>query len=191
MNITLILFWIEILGLLLYRKNIISQTSKFLFSRSYKNVYLIGPAFKSINEGFLKLTVTFPLSRFMVSDFFGRKVRESFQVYSTLGKNTVKQLHPFYVTGLADGESTFYLGISKSSRCKVGWTIIPSFSIELHSKDLELLGRIKTFFTVGRIRVRSRDGQLIYSVSSIEELTNVSIPHFDKYPLATQKSKDF
>ena len=44
---------------------------------------------------------------------------------------------------------------------------------------------------MGRIRVRSRNGQLIYFVSSIEELTNVIIPHFDKYPLATQKRKDF
>ena len=83
-----------------------------------------------------------PSSGFRVSDFFGRKVRGSFRFYSTLEKNTVKQLHPFFVTGLADGESTFYLGISKSASYKVGWKIIPTFSIELHSKDSELLGRI-------------------------------------------------
>ena len=72
MNITLILFWIGILGFLLHRKNIISQTSKFLLLVSYKNVDLIGPTFKSIKEGFL--IVTLPLSRFMVSGFFGREV---------------------------------------------------------------------------------------------------------------------
>lgn len=109
--------------------------------------------------------------------------------------NTAKELHPFFVTGFADGESTFYLGISKSSRSKVGWSIIPSFSIELHEKDTELLNRIKTFFSAGKIRVRSRargpGGQIVYSVSSIEELSKVIIPHFDKYPLVTQKRGDF
>ena len=232
MYITLIIFWI---GFLLDGKNIISHTSKFLLLESYKSVDLRGPTFKSINEGFLKFIVTFPLSRFLVSGFFGREVgfrgalcsissglyvvlaqsilsavtfplsrfqgfpaksdggkaRGSLRFYSTLGRNTVKQLHPFFVTGLADGESTFYLGISKSSCYNVGWRIIPSFSIELHSKDLELLGRIQTFFSVGRIKVRSRDGHVVYYVSSIGELTNVIIPHFDKYPLATQKRKDY
>ena len=51
MYITLILFWIGILGFLLDRKNIISHTRKFLLLVSYNNVDLIGPAFKSIKEG--------------------------------------------------------------------------------------------------------------------------------------------
>ena len=81
MNLTLILFWIGILGFVLHRKNIIPHTRKFLLLESYKNVDLIGPAFKSLIEGFVKLTVTkvkltvtLPLSRFIVSGFFGREV---------------------------------------------------------------------------------------------------------------------
>ena len=71
MYITLIIFWI---GFLLDGKNIISQTSKFLLLVSYKSVDLIGPTFKLLIKGFLKFIVTFPLSRFMVSGFFGREV---------------------------------------------------------------------------------------------------------------------
>ena len=41
---------------------------------SYKSVDLIGPTFKLLIEGFLKFIVTFPLSRFLVSCFFGREV---------------------------------------------------------------------------------------------------------------------
>ena len=60
MYITLIIFFlIGILGYLLHRKNIISQTSKFLLLVSYKNVDPIGPTFKAIIEGFLNLIVTF------------------------------------------------------------------------------------------------------------------------------------
>ena len=74
MYITLIIF---LRGYLLHRKIIISQTSKFLLLVSYKNVDPIGPAFKAIIEGFLNLIVTFPLSRFRVSGFFGREVSVS------------------------------------------------------------------------------------------------------------------
>lgn len=31
---------------------------------------------------------------------------------------------------------------------------------------------------------------VVYSVSSLEELTNIIIPHFNKYPLITQKRSD-
>ena len=69
MYITLIIFLIGILGFLLHRKNIISQTSKFLILENYPRVDLIGPTFTSINEGLLILKVIFPFTRFMVSGF--------------------------------------------------------------------------------------------------------------------------
>jgi hypothetical protein len=31
----------------------------------------------------------------------------------------------------------------------------------------------------------------LYNVTSLQDLTNVIIPHFDKYPLITQKLADF
>lgn len=47
------------------------------------------------------------------------------------------------------------------------------------------------FFSAGILRIRSRDNHTIYSVYSLEEITNVIIPHFNKYPLNTQKQADF
>lgn len=44
---------------------------------------------------------------------------------------------------------------------------------------------------VGNIRNRSRNGEAIFSVNSIEELTQIIIPHFDKYPLLTKKREDY
>ena len=83
MNITLILFLIGILGFILRRKNIISQTRKLLILVSYKSVDLIGPTFKWLIVGLFILIVTFSLSRFMVSDFFGRKVWVSGALFIT------------------------------------------------------------------------------------------------------------
>ena len=46
-------------------------------------------------------------------------------------------------------------------------------------------------FSVGTIRIRSRDEQGIYSVYDIEDLINIIIPHFEKYILLTKKRADY
>ena len=76
---------------------------------------------------------------------------------------------------------------------KQGWGIIPFFSIEVHIKDLSLLKEIQSYFGVGKIHTRIREGRTttIYSVQSIKDINNMIIPHFTKYPLLTQKRIDF
>lgn len=66
---------------MLYRKNIISHSRKFLTLESYKSVEGRGPAFKLLSEGFFILIVTLSLSRFIVSCFFGREVGFSVPSY--------------------------------------------------------------------------------------------------------------
>jgi hypothetical protein len=61
----------------------------------------------------------------------------------------------------------------------------------LHKRDLILLEKIKDFFGVGTIHIRNTRNIAVYSVQSFEDLTNTIIPHFDKYPLLTQKQGDF
>jgi len=58
-------------------------------------------------------------------------------------------------------------------------------------RDLLLLERIKAFFGVGAIYIRKSGNKATYTVQSFKDLTNVIIPHFDKYPLLTQKQADF
>jgi hypothetical protein len=62
---------------------------------------------------------------------------------------------------------------------------------ELHGKDLVLMNDIQSFFSVGTIKIRSRDGHVIYYVNSLKNLTTTIIPHFEKYRLLTQKKVDF
>nr|YP_009262022.1 LAGLIDADG endonuclease [Chrysoporthe austroafricana]AMX22097.1 LAGLIDADG endonuclease [Chrysoporthe austroafricana] len=107
-------------------------------------------------------------------------------------QDELKNLNPFWVTGLIDGEGAFTISIFKSADRKTGWHIRPSFSIELHNKDLAILLSLLSFFSVGNIRTRSHNEQSsIYSVNSVEELSRVIIPFFDKYPLLTKKRADF
>jgi hypothetical protein len=63
----------------------------------------------------------------------------------------------------------------------------PIFKIDLHIKDLPFLKEIQSFFGVGKIVISNTKSSISYSVCSIEALNNIIIPHFNKYPLITQK----
>jgi hypothetical protein len=83
--------------------------------------------------------------------------------------------------------------VAKDTTRKFSFRVIPVFTIELHEKDLFTLKRIQSFFCVGTIITRIRDGKstAIYSVQSIKNLTEIIIPHFKQYALLTQKRADF
>jgi hypothetical protein len=98
-------------------------------------------------------------------------------------------ISPYWITGFSDAESTFTVKIAKDKSIFLGIRIIPVYVIELHIRDIEVLKKIKEFFNVGSIIVRIRNGKStgIYSVQSLKDLTEIIIPHFNKYPLITQK----
>jgi hypothetical protein len=58
-------------------------------------------------------------------------------------------------------------------------------------KDIALLYKIQSFFGVGKISIRTRNSSAVYAVKSLNDLINVIIPNFIKYPLLTQKRVDF
>lgn len=64
------------------------------------------------------------------------------------------------------------------------------FTIGLDQKDLDLLVQIKAFLKIGNIYTSKR-GIVYYTVGSIKDLIKYILPHFDKYPLATLKLKDY
>lgn len=51
--------------------------------------------------------------------------------------------------------------------------------------------RIKATFGVGNIYFKSKDNTYRWKVSNINEIANVIIPHFIKFPLVTKKRADF
>lgn len=108
--------------------------------------------------------------------------------------NGTVKLHPQYVTGFSDAESTFYLNVTKISTNKTGLHLKPGFKIELYIRDVLILKSIHSFFGVGNLRslyTKNRNPVAIYCVESINDLANVIIPHFDKYPLLSKKRVDF
>ena len=60
----------------------------------------------------------------------------------------------------------------------------------MHKKDEVLLRRIQAYFG-GAGKLVNKSNSIIYSVNSIKDLVNVIFPHFDNYPLLTQKRADY
>ena len=110
--------------------------------------------------------------------------------FNTLSKvNSIKNLDPFFITGLGDAESSFMLFIRKNPKIKVGWVVEARFVISFHKKYLPLLELIQnTLDGVGSIVRHSKDSYSL-CVSSPKDLIHTIIPHFDKYPLITKKKR--
>ncbi len=101
------------------------------------------------------------------------------------------RLNPWYITGLVEGEGTFLVSFNRRDRLAVGIETRPSFSLSLHQRDLQLLQQVQAYFGCGAIRYSRRDRTYRYEVRSVRELVRKVIPHFEKYPLAGSKGRDF
>jgi len=63
--------------------------------------------------------------------------------------------------------------------------------MHLHLKDIDLLKSIQSFFGTGVLVIDKTKNSVRYSVNSLDDIINIIIPHFDKYPLLTKKRVDF
>lgn len=105
--------------------------------------------------------------------------------------NKKSNMDPWFVTGLIDAEGSFTVSVLKSSSTKTGWTVNARFKITMHISDIDIMLNLKKFFgeDIGKM-VIFKD-TCTYSVDKLKDILDVIIPHFDKYPLVTQKLADY
>jgi hypothetical protein len=103
----------------------------------------------------------------------------------------MKGLHPYYVTGLVEGEGSFYVGILPRKLGKVDFEVRPSFSLSQHKRNRSILFKLKEYFGCGTIRFSKRDQTYKFEVRSLKDLKEKILPHFEKFPLEGKKKKDF
>jgi len=103
-----------------------------------------------------------------------------------------EKLNYWFITGLADAESSFIVNMIKDNTRTTGYNIQVSFELGLNKKkDKVLLENIKDTLCVGNIFFNISDNTYKFKVSSLDELTDIVIPHFRSYYLITQKRIDF
>ena len=106
--------------------------------------------------------------------------------------NSINKLHPWFITGFVDGEGSFNIKIVQVKQLKLGFQIQASFELKLHSRDSYILSSIKSFFgEIGYITINNEKNYAEYRVVKLNDILNILIPHFNKFPLLTQKRADF
>jgi len=105
-------------------------------------------------------------------------------------KGGTHHLNPYFITGFSDAECSFLSLVIKRPESRTGWRIVCRYQIGIHVKDLALLESIQSYFGgIGHI-VKQGDGLFSYQVSSPKHISEIIIPHFEKYPLITKKKKE-
>jgi hypothetical protein len=98
---------------------------------------------------------------------------------------------PSYISGYVDGEGCFTVSFSKRSKMRGGWEVRPSFSVSQNSDRGEVLLEIQEYFGCGTIRPDRSDKTIKFEVRGTNDLVERVIPHFEAYPIRSNKQRDF
>jgi hypothetical protein len=93
------------------------------------------------------------------------------------------------VTGLVDAEGNFSINKHNlDNKCK--FTL--AFKVTQKEHSLGILYDLKKFFNCGHIHIdNKKENAYKYNVAKLDDIINIIIPHFDKYPLLTSKNLDY
>lgn len=100
-------------------------------------------------------------------------------------------LSPQYLSGYVDGEGCFTVSFSRRPKLRIGWETKPSFSVSQNEDRAQVLFAMREYFGAGYLRRDYSDKTLKYEVRSLDDLIQRIIPHFDAFPLFSDKQKDF
>ncbi|MDO8436529.1 MAG: LAGLIDADG family homing endonuclease [bacterium] len=99
-----------------------------------------------------------------------------------------------YIAGFVDGEGCFDLQFRRDIRHErlgkpvyYSWKV--QFVINIRRDDDKLLKKIQNALNCGQIHFTQ--SEVRYSVQNLENLKNIIIPFFNKYPLSGKKKMDF
>ena len=99
-------------------------------------------------------------------------------------------LEPQWIVGFVDGEGCFHVGINEHAEMKVGYQVLPEFTVVQHKRDVQTLHALKAYFGCGVVRSNHGD-RLAYRVRGKEHLLERIIPFFEQHQLKTKKRVDF
>ena len=100
-----------------------------------------------------------------------------------------------YLSGFADGEGSFSVGVSRRPDLVNGFQLIPEFRVSQNGERASVLELFRTTLGCGSIRIndrsRSSDRTMVYVVRRRADLRERVIPFFVRNPLLSNKSETF
>ena len=103
--------------------------------------------------------------------------------------NQQERLDPQWIVGFVDGEGCFHVAINRLPKMTLGWQVLPEFRVVQHQRDVQVLHRLKNFFSFGEVTVNHGDRKE-YRVRGLSPL-NKLIEFFKRYPMQTIKQRNF
>ena len=100
------------------------------------------------------------------------------------------KLNAQWVVGFVDGEGCFHIGINQNQGMKLGFQVLPEFTIVQHEIDEQVLQGLKAYFECGVVR-KNHGTRLSYRVRGQTNLLQKILPFFEKHQLKTRKRVDF
>jgi hypothetical protein len=100
-------------------------------------------------------------------------------------------LTPGYISGLTQSDGSFFCTISLSSKHLFGLQFRPKFSITADLDSKHVLDRIQSYFGCGNVAINESKHTAEFVVSSLKDLKNIIIPHFQNYPVYCSKLHAF
>lgn len=101
-------------------------------------------------------------------------------------KMSDKEFFEWFV-GFCDGEANFAVYLRKDKSGRINF----AFRIELHVKDIAVLNFIKEKLGCGTVAISQSRESAVFSITGSNDLINVLIPIFEKFPLNTTKHLDY
>ncbi|MBI5358488.1 LAGLIDADG family homing endonuclease [Candidatus Amesbacteria bacterium] len=110
--------------------------------------------------------------------------------------NQQERLNPWWIVGFVDGEGCFSESVFKNATCKSGYQTLYEFVITQGEQSRDVMEAIKKYFGCGSIYINHRHDNhhhdlLRYCVRRQDDLKNIIIPFFRKYPLQSAKREQF
>ena len=95
-----------------------------------------------------------------------------------------------WIVGFVDGEGCFHVGISSHSDMKVGYQVLPEFTVVQHERNVQVLHALKAYFGCGVVRKNHGD-RMAYRVRDHKHLIERILPFFLEHPMKTKKRVEF
>ncbi len=100
--------------------------------------------------------------------------------------NLPDNLNPNWVSGFTAGDGGFFIGIRQVTN-----QVYFRFHITQHSRDSLLMKKLILFFGCGNVNIRLNNDRCDFYVQDFTKISEIIIPHFNRYPLYNIKFLDF
>ena len=98
--------------------------------------------------------------------------------------------NPNWLAGFVTREGCFLIHINKA-KIRLGLAVGLVFQVTQHSRDIELMKRLISFFECGRYALRSNKDYGDFLVTTFSDINEKIIPFFQKYKIEGVKAYNF